>query len=180
MIFTSEDMAFLKSQLEYCSGLSLYARLQRVRIGILEMELLAQKYQPLLGNDQAINDFDGTVEGRMDCVDNSSNTTTYLHVLQDIGQLTGWEVSLPEVRHLFNVTAIHWTAVIIDQESGLPWSVDSWYRPNGHLPLVMPLQSWINDKKAWEPPFEGMNPNPYSIYELCNEAQQSGLLGTGR
>lgn len=179
MTFTSDDMALLKRHMAYCSGTGLHDRLQHVRIGILEMELLAEKYQPLLANDLAINDFDAAVEGRMDCVDNSSNTTTYLHILRDIGELTGWVVSLPEVRNLFDVTAVHWTAVIIDKESGLPWSVDSWYRPNGHLPLVMPLQSWINEKKAWEPPFEGINSTPHSIYDLCN-TQKRGPLGSGR
>lgn len=169
MTFSPDDINFLKRQLAYCSGPSLHDRLQQVRIGIFEMELLAQKYQPMLANDLGINDFDGAIEGRMDCVDASSNTTTYLHILREIGELTGWTVSLPAVRNLFDVTAVHWTAVIIDKESGLPWSIDSWYRPNGHLPLVMPLQSWIDEKKAWEPPFEAMNSTPYSIYELCNK-----------
>jgi len=178
LTFTPEDMALLKRQMAYCSGPGLHDRLQRVRIGIMAMELLAQKYQPLLANDLAINDLDAAVEGRMDCVDNSSNTTTYLQVLRDIGELTGWRVSSPEVRNPLDVSAVHWTAVIIDRKSGLAWSVDSWYRPNGHLPLVMPLQGWISDKKAWEPPFEGMNPTPHSIYELCN-TQRHGRLGSG-
>ncbi|WP_295587408.1 hypothetical protein [uncultured Lamprocystis sp.] len=90
----------------------------------------------------------------MDCVDNASNTTTYLHILRDIRELAGWTVSSPKVRSLFDLTAVHWTAVIIDTESGLPWSVDSWFRPNGHLPMVMPLSNWIDKEKAWEPPFE--------------------------
>ncbi len=111
----------------------------------------------------------------MDCVDNSSNTTNYLKIIRDIGELNGWAVSLPEVSNLFDVAAVHWTVVIIDKESGLPWSVDSWYRPNGHLPLVMPLQSWINEMKAWEPSFEGMNSTPNSIYDLCNTHRRGPL-----
>lgn len=168
MTFTPNDMALLKKPMVLCPGTSLHDRLQRVRIGIWQMELLAQKYQPLLANDLAINDFEEGVEGRTDCVDNASNTTTYLHILRDIRELAGWTVSSPKVRSLFDITAVHWTAVIIDTESGLPWSVDSWYRPNGHLPMVMPLRSWIDKKKAWEPPFERINATPHSIYELCN------------
>jgi hypothetical protein len=168
MTFTPSDMALLRERTATCSGASLHDRLQHLRIGIWQLELLAQKYEPLLANDRAINDFEKGVEGRMDCVDSSSNTTTYLSVLRDIGELAGWTVSLPIVRNRFDVTAVHWTAVIIDTESGIPWSVDSWYRPNGHLPLVMPLQSWIDNRKAWEPPFERENPTPPSIYGLCN------------
>lgn len=176
MTFSPNDMALLRNHMALCLGTSLHDRLQHVRIGIWQMELLAQEYQPLLANDLAINDSEAGVEGRMDCVDNSSNTTTYLQILRDIRELPGWTVSSPEVRSLFDVTAVHWTAVIIDTESGLPWSVDSWYRPNGHLPMVMPLSSWTAKKKAWEPPFERMNSAPRSIHELCN-TQPLGLVG---
>ncbi|WP_242522962.1 hypothetical protein [Thiocystis minor] len=166
--FTPDDMADLKRHLAVCPGTSLHDRLQHVRIGIWQMELLAQKYQPLLANDLAINTFEAGFEGRMDCVDNTSNTTTYLHILRDIRELTGWTVSSPQVRGFFDITAVHWTAVIIDTDSGSPWSVDSWYRPNGHLPMVMPLQSWIDKKKGWQPPFERLNPTPHSIDKLCH------------
>jgi len=176
MTFTPNDMALLKRHMALCPGTSLHDRLQHVRIGIWQMELLAQKYQPLLANDLAINDFDEEVEGRMDCVDNTSNTTTYLHILQDIRELAGWTVSSPKVRSHLDITAVHWTAVIIDTESGLPWSVDSWFRPNGHLPMVMPLPSWIDKKKAWEPPFEPLNSTPHLISELCN-TRPLGFLG---
>ena len=178
MTFTPNDMALLKEHMAHCSGTSLHDRLQHVRIGIWQMELLAQKYQPLLANDLAINDSEAVVEGRMDCVDNASNTTTYLYILRDIRELAGWTVSSPKVRNRFDITTVHWTAVIIDTESGLPWSVDSWYRPNGHLPMVIPLRSWIDEKKAWEPPFERINSTPHSIYELCN-TQPMGLSKAG-
>lgn len=171
MTFSSSDMALLKEHIATCSGTSLYDRLQQVRIGVWQMELLAEMNQPLLANDLAINDFEVAIKGGTDCVDNSSNTTTYLNILSEIGELPGWTVSLPKVRKRFDVTAVHWTAVIIDTESGLPWSVDSWYRPNGHLPMVMPLQSWIDEKKAWEPPFDRLNLTPPSISELCNTQQ---------
>lgn len=167
MTFTHDDVALLKRSMATCSGQSLHDRLQRVRIGIWQMELLAQKYQPLLGNDLAINDFETGLDGRMDCVDNSSNTTTYLSILRDIGELNGWAVSAPKVRNRLNISAVHWTAVIIDTESRLSWSVDSWYRPNGHLPMVMPLSSWMDKKNAWEPPFERLNATPRSIDGLC-------------
>jgi hypothetical protein len=169
MTFTPADVALLKRHTAVCPGTSLHDRLQHVRIGIWQMESLAQKYQPLLANDLAINKLEAEVEGRMDCVDSASNTTTYLHILRDIRELPGWTVASPKVRSRFDITAVHWTAVIIDKQSGRPWSVDSWYRPNGHLPMVMPLPSWIDKKKAWEPPFERLNATPHSIEELCNK-----------
>jgi hypothetical protein len=177
MTFTPNDMAMLKKHIALCPGTNLHDRLQHVRIGIWQMEVLAQKYQPLLANDLAINDREAGVGGRMDCVDNASNTTTYLYILRDIRELAGWTVSSPKVRSLFDLTAVDWTAVVIDTESGLPWSVDAWFRPNGHLPLVMPLSSWSDRKKAWEPPFQRINATPHSIDALCN-TQPLGLSGS--
>lgn len=167
--FSSSDMALVKERMAACPGQSLHDRLQRIRIGIWQLELLAQKYLPILANDRAINDFEAALKGRMDCVDNSSNTTTYLHLLQDIGALGGWRVSEPKVRNRFDVNGVHWTAVVIDTETGLPWSVDSWYRPNGHLPLVMPLKNWMSENKAWEPPFDQINATPQSFHDLCDK-----------
>lgn len=169
--FTSAEMDLLRNRMATCPGKSLHDRLQRVRIGVWQMELLAERHQPLLANDRAINDFEVAAKGRMDCVDNSTNTTTYLKILQNLGELPGWVVSMPRVRNRFEVNAVHWTAVIVDTETGRSWSVDSWYRPNGHLPMVMPLESWMNDKKAWEPPFQRMNPTPSSIDALCETSE---------
>jgi hypothetical protein len=164
--FTADDMALVKERMATCSGTSLHDRLQRVRIGVWQMELLAEKYQPLLANDLSINE-DGGLDGRTDCVDNSTNTTTYLSILRDAGGLKGWSVSQPKVRKRFDVHAVHWTAVVVDTESGTPWSIDSWFRPNGHLPMVMPLRSWRREKKGWEPPLARLNPTPRSAQDLC-------------
>jgi hypothetical protein len=120
LTFTPNDMAQLKKHMARCPGTGLHDRLQRVRIGIWQMELLAQKYQPLLANDLAINDFEANVDGRMDCIDNAGNTTTYLHILRDLRELSGWTVAPPKVRRLFDITAVHWTAVIIDTDTGRP------------------------------------------------------------
>jgi hypothetical protein len=167
MTFTSSDMALVKAQMAVCPGDNLHNRLQRVRIGIWQMELLAQKYQPLLANDLAINDFEEGVEGRTDCVDNASNTTTFLHILDDMEELAGWSVLPPRIRSRFDYTQVHWTAAIVDMKSRGSWSVDSWYRPHGHLPMVMPLSAWVHKKLGWDPPFNRDNSTPHFSHELC-------------
>lgn len=169
LTFSPEDMAGLKRQMQTCSGDSLHNRLQTVRIGIWQMEVLAQKYQPLLANDRAINDFEAGIPGRMDCIDNTSNTTTYLNILKDLGALSGWRIEAPRIRNRFDITGIHWTAVIADTATGDLWSLDSWYRPNGHLPMVMPLESWMRGEKAWEPPYARLNATPHAIDDLCTQ-----------
>lgn len=145
----------------------MHERLQRLRIGIWQMETLAQKYQPLLANDDAINTKDGGLEGRMDCVDNVSNTTTYLRVLQEMDLIPGWSLAPPQVRDLFSFD-VHWTAVIVDTKRRQRWSVDSWLRPNGHLPFVMPLADWSRGELPWEAPFSRRNSYPSQIEQLCS------------
>ncbi len=166
LTFSATDMNEVARQMDLCPGEAQQDRLQRLRIGVWGMETLAQKYQPLLANDEAINDRDRDREGRMDCVDNASNTTNYLNVLHDLGLLPGWSMESPQVRNVLSLS-VHWTAVVVDTQSATSWSVDSWYRPNGQLPFIMPLADWAFNRIAWEAPFAAMNPYPRYSDELC-------------
>ena len=166
--FSATDMDNVKGQLSFCSGNDLYDRIQRVRIAVWQMEKLAQKYEPLLLNDREVNDREFGIEGRMDCVDNSSNTTTYLKILEEMGQLPLWQVEKPSIRKFYDFNSVHWAAVVKDIKTGEDWAVDSWYRPNGHLPYVIPLDSWKKEIQGWLPPFDKLNPNPRSSNEFCN------------
>ena len=67
VIFVPGELAAVSRQMSTCPGDSLHDRVQRVRIGIWQMEELAKKYLPVLANDQAINDRDAELEGRTDC-----------------------------------------------------------------------------------------------------------------
>jgi hypothetical protein len=163
---TAADMAEVSKQMALCPGNSLHDRLQRLRIGIWQMEVLAEKYQPLFANDEAVNDRDQTLNGRMDCVDNASNTTSYLNVLHELGLLPGWSMEEPRIRHRFS-ELVHWTAVVTDSRDAGSWSVDAWLRPNGHLPFVMPLKDWKSDRTPWDPPFAALNPVPRYSSQIC-------------
>lgn len=168
LVFTSEELDGVVAQMRVCPAGTLHDRLQRIRIGIWQMEVLARKHQPLLANDRAVNDREYGVDGRTDCVDNASNTSTFLQVLSDLGELDGWSVASPRVRKRFDFNRVHWTAVVIDQATGEAWAVDSWFRPHGHLPFVLPFSQWKREKRGWEPPFDVLNPYPKHSYELCS------------
>ncbi len=149
--FTASELAEVATQMRACPGDGLYERLQRLRIGIWRMELLAKHYVPVLGNDLAVNDQDSELEGRTDCVDNATNTSTYLAILRDLGAMPGWKVGKPRVRDGLTID-VHWTATVIDEASGDQWAVDSWFRPQGHLPFVSPVSDWARGHKPWESP----------------------------
>ena len=171
--FSRTEMTSVAGFVGQCSNTTLYDRAQRLRIAVWQMELLAQKHIPVLANDRGINDKDGHLEGRTDCVDNASNTTNFLHILRDLSKLPGWTIDAPEVRHPLNLRLVHWTAVAVDEKSGSKWSVDSWFRPNGHLPYVMPLAEWVADKQGWVAPFDALNPFPAYVGELCEKPGES-------
>jgi hypothetical protein len=165
---TAEDFADVARHLALCGNTGLHDRLQRLRIAVWRMEALVQRHLPALANDESINDREFGVEGRTDCVDNATNTTTYLSVLHDLGYLSGWQIDSPRVRRRFDITRVHWTATVVDRTNGARWTVDSWYRPNGHLPFVMDYAAWHNENLGWNEPYARLNPTPRESRQLCN------------
>lgn len=80
--------------------------------------------------------------GQMDCIDEASNTTSYLMVAARFGVLKHHRVARPVARGFFlDGRYPHATAVIVDPE-GVAWAVDSWPQRNGEKPDVMPLAEW--------------------------------------
>ncbi|MFT5445557.1 MAG: hypothetical protein ACI9DC_000718 [Gammaproteobacteria bacterium] len=170
--FTAAEMANVAQQMALCPGDNLHDRLQRMRIGVWQMEVLAEKYQPVLANDQGLNDFDYDKDGRMDCIDNASNTSTALNVLHDFGLLPGWRMEESKTRNPFSLD-VHWSAAVVDardsEDEEAVWVIDSWFRANGHLPVVMPLNAWGNSLIGWEPPFSEWNHYPHYTEQLCSK-----------
>ena len=81
---------------------------------------------------------------QMDCIDESTNTFQYLLALQQLDLLEWHEVHPKQRRIVWFAT--HWTASIreISREIGSErvYAVDSWYRDNGELPYIQPLDDW--------------------------------------
>jgi hypothetical protein len=85
--------------------------------------------------------------GQMDCIDESTNTTIYLRMLQKAGVLHWHDVADRSTRwSLFSWP--HTTAVIEERASQKRWAVDSWFLDNGEPPYVLPMQIW---KDGWQP-----------------------------
>jgi len=81
--------------------------------------------------------------GQLDCISESRNTTTYLQLLYGDGLLQWHDIGKRRVRHtlIFNT---HWTAVIIERNSGEHFAVDSWFLDNGQPPRIQPLDDWLS------------------------------------
>lgn len=82
------------------------------------------------------------IRGQMDCIDEATNTTSYLLVAEELGLLRFHTVQSPVARGYFlDGRYPHATAVI--RADGTDYAVDSWPQENGKLPQVMTLAAWF-------------------------------------
>jgi hypothetical protein len=88
------------------------------------------------------------LSGQMDCIDESTNTTTYLRILVKAGFLRWHRVEDRVTRGWFLFGWPHTTAVVSEREGGRRWAIDSWFFANGHPPAVAPLEVW---QRGWRP-----------------------------
>lgn len=87
--------------------------------------------------------------GQLDCIDESTNTTTYLKLLRSQGLLRFHEVDDTRTRGYFLRGWPHTAASI--HESGAQsrvYIVDSWFNANGKPPVILPLPVW---QGGWSP-----------------------------
>lgn len=100
--------------------------------------LLAGAQSPIW-QDHAENDDDEDVQGRMDCIDHSLNTTEFLLVMQRRRWLRFHEVAKPIRRGFWNA---HWSAHVIERATGARYVIDSWFYDPGEPAAVFALESW--------------------------------------
>ncbi len=94
------------------------------------------------------NEAGAGLPGQMDCIDESTNATTYLKLFREAGLLRRHEVQARAHRAKWGFD-IHWTAVIRDTAAGQLYAVDSWFLDNGQPPYIQKLEDWL-DKKDFE------------------------------
>lgn len=99
-------------------------------------------------DDRAENQHGQDWRGQMDCIDESTNTTTYLRLLARAGLLRWHRVEARVTRGYFIFGWPHTTAVVSELNGGAKWAVDSWFFENGKPPVIVPLELW---KTGWRP-----------------------------
>lgn len=80
--------------------------------------------------------------GQLDCIDESTNTTTYLRLLERAGLLRWHRVLERSTRFGLFIGMPHTTAVIEETASGERYAVDSWFLDNGQPPYIAKLEAW--------------------------------------
>ncbi len=89
-------------------------------------------------------------EKQHDCVDESTNTTIYLSLMDQQGFLLFHRIRLPHMRAPFFGGGgwPHLTAVITETAGGKEFAVDSWFENNGEPAHIVDLEVWEN---GWRP-----------------------------
>ncbi|HKO87293.1 MAG TPA: hypothetical protein VJU83_02130 [Burkholderiales bacterium] len=100
--------------------------------------------QSPIWQDHAGNDDDEEMPGRMDCIDHSTNTTTFLLLMQKQGWLRFHTVGRPIRRNIWNA---HWAVDLIERGSGERYVVDSWFFEPGEPAAVFALDNWLGGAK---------------------------------
>ena len=115
---------------------------EQIRKAIGWLEVLIGRYTPThrdLEFDKVEN-IDNRETGQLDCIDESVNTTTYMRLFEGNGFLKHHVVIEEAYRKA--IFDQHWAGQIREIKTGKRFVVDSWFQPNGHLPIVQPSAEW--------------------------------------
>lgn len=78
--------------------------------------------------------------GQLDCIDEAVNTTTYLRLFANLGLLRHHIVL--EAAYRRSLFDQHWAGQVQERISGERFVIDSWFQPNGYLPVVQQSEQW--------------------------------------
>lgn len=113
--------------------------------------LFEQIVGPLTGTE---HDRDGTFvqtgDGQLDCVDESTNATIYMLLLEQKGLIRFHTIEQPQVRYplISGRGWMHQTAVLTEKVTGRQFAIDSWHGDNGTPASVVSAEDWRN---GWNP-----------------------------
>ena len=118
---------------------------EQIKQAIGWMEVLIGRHSPThkdLAFDlpPELDDVSHLFPGQQDCIDEAVNTTTYLRLLELNGMFKHHTVI--EQAYRSAILDQHWAGQIRELVSGERYVVDSWFQPNGYLPVIQASKDW--------------------------------------
>jgi len=105
-----------------------------------------QRVAPTVGSENDVGGLDvwnAGKHGQMDCIDEATNTTSYLLIAEKHGFLRHHTVARPVSRGFFlDGRYPHATAVVVETALRTAYAIDSWPHANGVKPDVLTLDAW--------------------------------------
>lgn len=109
-----------------------------------------RRVAPMVGTAGRVSRADirsGADAKNFDCWDSTRNVSSFLLVLQEWGLLKHHTVGNPRYRgNILAMQLPHNTAVIVEKESRIEWSVDMWTTRYLQPPDVMLVEQWLKEE----------------------------------
>lgn len=137
--FSEEQLERLQQQ--FAAAGDAGAERNAIAAAVGRMYAIAGEQSPVW-RDRGGNYADGGENGKMDCIDHSTNTTEFLKLMRARGWLRFHEVLQPLRRRRF-IFADHWAARVRDLETQGVYVVDSWFFDNGRPAAVIAVADWL-------------------------------------
>ncbi len=118
---------------------------QQIKQAIGWMEILIGRHTPT-HRDFAFalpagqDDVSALFPDQQDCIDEATNTTTYLRLLELNGVFKHHMVVEQAYRRA--IFDQHWAGQTMEKSSGERFVVDSWFQPDGYLPIIQASKDW--------------------------------------
>jgi len=146
VLFTKKDVATIAEVMRKTKkGDTPHEERRAVAYAISWMEIEVGK-RIGTSSDRAGMDFNASGDPtQQDCVDEATNTTSYLMFLYSRGLIKKHTISIPISkgriwRGVKNWP--HWTAILKEEGTGQRYAVDSWIYKNGVNPAVVKIEEW--------------------------------------
>lgn len=85
---------------------------------------------------------------QMDCIDESTNTLSYLRLLESQEMITHHDVTGLVTRGGLLAGYPHTAVLLTEKQSNKKYVIDSWFYDNARPAVVLPLKVW---KQGWKP-----------------------------
>lgn len=119
------------------------------------LSLSVQAFEEIVGrrvgtsSDRGRTRIGGGDKSQMDCIDEATNTTSLLLMLQSRGVLKHHRIMHPVSRGFFlDGRYPHATAVLGETSGDEKWAIDSWPDDNGKPPVVQRLDKWLASRRT--------------------------------
>ena len=87
-------------------------------------------------------------DGQLDCIDETTNSTSYMRMMAADGLIRFHDIGLPANRFVISAWGPSNTATIRERATGKVYAVDSYFRANGEPADILPLDVWM---AGWMP-----------------------------
>jgi len=87
-------------------------------------------------------------DGQLDCIDESTNSTSYLRMMAADGLIRFHHVGFPAHRFVLSAWGPSNTATMRETATSKRYAVESYFRENGQPAYVLPLDIWV---EGWTP-----------------------------